>query len=71
MIRNLPVRSSDEPLTKEYLDGQLTGMRAELTGLRAEQRADLRVEINRALFWIIGSIVATGAAAVLTLAAID
>lgn len=65
MIRSLPLRQDDAaPMTKEYLDGQLTGMRAELAGMRDRQRADLRVEFNRALVWIIASIVAAAAVAV-------
>jgi hypothetical protein len=62
MIRNFPLRTDDEPINKVYLDGQLTGMRAEMAGMRAEQRADLRVEFNRALVWIVTTIVATAGA---------
>jgi hypothetical protein len=61
MLRNLPLGETDDVVGKEYFDGQLAGLRAEIVGLHAEQREELRRELNRGLLWIATVVVAAAA----------
>lgn len=48
MLAHFPSRDLEEPVTKEYLDAQLSGIRVEMAQLRGELRgemAELRTEM--------------------------
>ena len=58
MLAQFPARDLDEPITRDYLDARLAGLRVEM-----------HQEINRLLVWVIGAMIAlTGVSTTISVA---